>query len=107
MKPLWREMTALPAQSERNAGYDVLDGRELREQIARLMLDGGSTWQRTKCHHQRLPRRAVEIALLSVCGKKDIVAIESPSFHGTMQMLRGFDIKAIEIPCRSSNRDQH
>lgn len=28
----------------------------------------------------------------------DIVAVESPSFHGTMQMLRGFDIKAIEIP---------
>jgi DNA-binding transcriptional MocR family regulator len=31
----------------------------------------------------------------------DIVAVESPSFHGTMQMLRGFDIKAIEIPTDS------
>ncbi len=41
---------------------------------------------------------ALSLALLSVCQPGDIVAVESPSFHGTMQMLRGFNIKAIEIP---------
>lgn len=49
------------------------------------------------CHYQRLPRRAVDRPALGV-QTGDIVAVESPSFHGTMQMLRGFDIKAIEIP---------
>jgi DNA-binding transcriptional MocR family regulator len=41
---------------------------------------------------------ALSIALLSVCKPGDIVAVESPSYYGTMQLLRGFGIKAMEIP---------
>jgi hypothetical protein len=40
--------------------YDVLDGRLEREQIARLMLDGVYRGSERNCHHQRLPRRAVD-----------------------------------------------
>ena len=77
----------------------MLDGRlELREQIARLMLDGGSTVAANEIVITNGCHGALSIALLSVCKPGDIVAVESPSFHGTMQMLRGFDIKAIEIP---------
>ncbi len=100
LKPLWREMSRI---AQHNPGemlsYDVLDGRlELREQIARLMLDGGSTVAANEIVITNGCHGALSIALLSVCKPGDIVAVESPSFHGTMQMLRGFDIKAIEIP---------
>ncbi|QKN83435.1 PLP-dependent aminotransferase family protein [Scandinavium goeteborgense] len=100
LKPLWREMTRLVQHHATDIfSYDELAGRrELREQIARLMLDGEAVVSAddiiitSGCH------AALAIALLAVCKPGDIVAIESPSFYGTMQLLRGFDIKAIEIP---------
>ncbi|WP_219366724.1 aminotransferase-like domain-containing protein [Enterobacter chuandaensis] len=100
LKPLWREMSRLAQHNPSEMlSYDVLDGRlELREQIARLMLDGGSTVAANEIVITNGCHGALSIALLSVCKPGDIVAVESPSFHGTMQMLRGFDIKAIEIP---------
>ncbi|TDN59464.1 PLP-dependent aminotransferase family protein [Scandinavium goeteborgense] len=100
LKPLWREMTRLVQHHATDIfSYDELTGRrELREQIARLMLDSEAVVNAddiiitSGCH------AALAIALLAVCKPGDIVAIESPSFYGTMQLLRGFDIKAIEIP---------
>lgn len=103
LKPLWREMSRIAQHNPAEMlSYDVLDGRlELREQIARLMLDGGSTVAANEIVITNGCHGALSIALLSVCKPGDIVAVESPSFHGTMQMLRGFDIKAIEIPTDS------
>ncbi|MCV4732993.1 aminotransferase class I/II-fold pyridoxal phosphate-dependent enzyme, partial [Escherichia coli] len=69
-----------------------------REQIARLMLDGGSVVTAddlvltSGCHS------ALSLALLSVCQPGDIIAVESPCYYGTMQMLRGLGLKTIEIP---------
>jgi DNA-binding transcriptional MocR family regulator len=62
MKPLWREMSRIALHNPNEMlSYDVLDGRlELREQIARLMLDGVYRGSERNCHHQRLPRRAVD-----------------------------------------------
>jgi len=100
LKPLWREMSRIAQHNPAEMlSYDVLEGRkELREQIARLMLDGGSTVAADEIVITNGCHGALSLALLSVCKPGDIVAVESPSFHGTMQMLRGFDIKAIEIP---------
>jgi DNA-binding transcriptional MocR family regulator len=62
------------------------------------MLDGGSVVTAddlvitSGCHS------ALSLALLSVCQPGDIVAVESPTYYGTMQLLRGLGIKAIEIP---------
>jgi Transcriptional regulators containing a DNA-binding HTH domain and an aminotransferase domain (MocR family) and their eukaryotic orthologs len=100
LKPLWRELSrVVQHQPAEVLGYDELAGRrELREQIARLMLDGGSTVTAddvvitSGCHS------ALSIALLAVCKPGDIIAVESPSFYGTMQLLRGLGIKALEIP---------
>jgi len=100
LKPLWRELSrVVQHQPTEVLGYDELAGhRELREQIARLMLDGGSTVTAddvvitSGCHS------ALSIALLAVCKPGDIIAVESPSFYGTMQLLRGLGIKALEIP---------
>ena len=69
LKPLWREMSRI---AQHNPGemlsYDVLDGRpELREQIARLMLDGGSTVSASDIVITNGCHGALSIALLSVC----------------------------------------
>ncbi|MWL73103.1 aminotransferase class I/II-fold pyridoxal phosphate-dependent enzyme, partial [Escherichia coli] len=100
LKPLWKELSRVVQHNVNEIlSYDELPGRrELREQIARLMLDAGSVVTAddliitSGCHS------ALSLALLTICKPGDIVALESPSFYGTMQMLRGLGIKAIEIP---------
>lgn len=103
LKPLWREISRIAQHNPcEMLSYDMLAGRqELREQISRLMLDGGAVVSPDEIVITSGCHAALAIALLSVCKPGDIVAVESPSFHGTMQMLRGFGIKAIEIPTDS------
>lgn len=79
--------------------YDTILGNEaLREQIARLMLDSGCrlTAQElvitTGCHE------ALSASVHAICEPGDIVAVDSPSFHGAMQTLKGLGMKALEIP---------
>jgi DNA-binding transcriptional MocR family regulator len=100
LKPLWREMSRLAQHNVRDVlSYDPLAGQpELRTQISRLMLDSGSSVDPDDIVITNGCHGALALALLAVCKPGDIVAVESPSFYGTMQLLRGFDIKAIEIP---------
>ncbi|WP_058910480.1 PLP-dependent aminotransferase family protein [Entomohabitans teleogrylli] len=104
LKPLWREMNRVIQHNVIDVlNYDELYGRrELREQISRLMLDSGTRVGPDDIVITNGCHGALSAALLSVCKPGDIVAVESPSFHGTMQMLRGFGIKAIEIPTDAS-----
>jgi DNA-binding transcriptional MocR family regulator len=69
LKPLWREMSRIAQHNPAEMlSYDVLDGRlELREQIARLMLDGGSTVAANEIVITNGCHGALSIALLSVC----------------------------------------
>ena len=100
LKPLWREMARLVQHNQCDIlSYDALQGRqELREQISRLMVDGGTVVDPEDIVITNGCHGALSIALLSVCKPGDIVAVESPSYYGTMQLLRGFGIKAMEIP---------
>ena len=100
LKPLWRELSRVIRHDRGDIlQYDSLTGQqELREQIARLMLDAGSVITAddvvitSGCHN------ALSLALLAVCEPGDIIAVESPAYYGTMQLLRGLGFKAIEIP---------
>lgn len=100
LKPLWRELSRV-AQHNLSAilGYDELAGSlALRQQIARLMLDGGSVVNADDLVITSGSQSGMSLALLSVCQTGDIVAVESPAYYGTMQLLRGLGIKVIEIP---------
>lgn len=91
LKPLWRELSRV-AQHNLKAvlGYDELPGcRELRQQIARLMLDGGSIVNADDIVITNGSQSGMSLALLTVCQHGDIVAVESPAYYGTMQLLRG------------------
>ena len=100
LKPLWREMSRVVQHNLSEVlNYDELAGRrELREQIARLMLDGGSVVTANDLIITSGCHSALSLALLSVCQPGDIIAVESPTYYGTMQLLRGLGLKAIEIP---------
>jgi DNA-binding transcriptional MocR family regulator len=79
--------------------YGCIRGElRLREQIARLLLDSGCRIPAedlvitTGCHE------ALSAAIRAICQPGDIVAVDSPSFHGVMQALKGFGMKALELP---------
>ena len=46
----------------------------------------------TGCHE------ALSTSIRAICEPGDIVAVDSPSFHGAMQTLKGLGMKALEIP---------
>ncbi|OAT76123.1 GntR family transcriptional regulator [Mangrovibacter phragmitis] len=103
LKPLWRELSRqVQHNPDTVLGYDDLAGKaELRQQITRLMVDSGTLVSADDIVITSGCQGALSAALLAVCKPGDIVAVESPSFYGTMQMLRGFGIKTIEIPTDS------
>ena len=100
LKPLLRSLSRLSRrQGIRELSYgSVLGDPGLREQVARLALDSGCQLATedivitTGCHE------ALSTAIRAVCEPGDIVAVDSPSFHGVMQALKGFGMKALELP---------
>ncbi|KAG4079426.1 hypothetical protein HA402_000632 [Bradysia odoriphaga] len=86
-------------QSEEVLDHDSIYGTlALREQIARLMLDSGNHQSAENIIITSGCHGALAIALGAVCQPGDIVAVDSPSFHGAMQTLKGMGMKVIEIP---------
>jgi DNA-binding transcriptional MocR family regulator len=100
LKPLLRSLSRLSRrQALKELSYGCLQGDPgLREQLSRLMLDSGcqipaqDIVTTTGCHE------ALAAAIRAVCAPGDIVAVDSPSFHGVMQALKGFGMKALELP---------
>ncbi|WP_213878186.1 PLP-dependent aminotransferase family protein [Pseudomonas sp. dw_358] len=100
LKPLLRSMARLSRHEDMpGLYYDTVQGTlALREQIARLLLDSGCHLApsdlvvTTGCHE------ALSSSIRAVCEPGDIVAVDSPSFFGAMQTLKGLGMKALEIP---------
>ena len=100
LRPLMKALSHIALQPDlRGMSYgDICGAPVLREQIARLLVDSGNllSWEdimiTSGCHE------ALSIAIHALCQPGDIVAVDSPSFHGVTQTLKAFDIKALEIP---------
>ncbi|ANJ92134.1 PLP-dependent aminotransferase family protein [Serratia plymuthica] len=100
LKPLVKVLGHMGRHGDlRSLYYDNIQGvMGLREQIARLLLDSGCQISAdqlvitTGCHE------ALSAGLRAVCQPGDIVAVDSPCFHGTMQTLKGLGMKALEVP---------
>lgn len=100
LKPLMRALAQL-SRDEDMPGlyYDTIYGTQaLRDQVARLLVDSGCRLTAselvitTGCHE------ALSSSIRAVCEPGDIVAVDSPSFFGAMQTLKGLGMKALEIP---------
>lgn len=100
LKPLWKQLQRIgQKQQEAALSYDNLAGLvPLREQIARLMVDSGCQLQAEDIVVTTGCTEALSVAVRAVAQPGDIIAVESPVFHGILQILCGLNIKVIEIP---------
>jgi len=70
----------------------------LRVQIARRMVNAGCNLSPGDILITSGGTEAIDFSLHAVCRPGDIVAIESPSYFGTLQMLEARGLRALEIP---------
>lgn len=77
---------------------ELLGNQSLRRQIAKRMaaLNCDLTPEEIIITHGA--REAVRLALLAICEPDDVVAIESPTFYGLLQVIESCGMKALEIP---------
>jgi DNA-binding transcriptional MocR family regulator len=100
LRPLMRALSQLSRrQSMPGLYYDNISGvHTLREQIARLMLDSGCHLTANDLLITSGCHEALSACVRALCSPGDIVAVDSPSFFGAMQTLKGLGMKALEIP---------
>ena len=74
-------------------GWDLL-----RVQIAQRMVNAGCNLSPSDILITSGGTEAIDFSLHAVCRPGEIVAIESPSYFGTLQMLEVHGLRALEIP---------
>ena len=86
-------------QQSRSAGYEFPPGSaELRQQIARRMLDAGCQIAPSEVLITSGCQEALTLCLRTIARAGDIIALESPTFYGLLQVVESLGLKALEIP---------
>ncbi|WP_447555122.1 aminotransferase-like domain-containing protein [Vreelandella sp. EE22] len=100
LRPLSRILSSLHHGVELNGfNYDKLIGNaELRQQVAKLAVASGCLLHPDDILITTGCQEALSIALRTLTQPGDVVAVDSPSFYGTMQILKASGLKALEIP---------
>lgn len=84
----------------RTANYEFSPGSiELRQQLARRLADSGCAVHPDNLLITNGCQEALTLALRSVTKPGDVVAIESPTFYGLLQVIESLGLEALEIPC--------
>ncbi|MFL6623354.1 MAG: PLP-dependent aminotransferase family protein [Sulfurifustaceae bacterium] len=79
--------------------YDFPPGlAELRQQIARRMLEAGCEVAPDDIVVTSGCQEAVTLCLRAVARPGDVIAVESPTYYGTLQAIESLGMKALEIP---------
>jgi len=80
-------------------GYDSTKGNEtLRKQLARRATDAGVLVSSDEIVITAGCQGAIGLCLRALCQPGDIVAVETPSYYGLLQLIESLGLKAIEIP---------
>lgn len=100
LKPLLKKMSELMRhQVALTLPYgDIKGAKVLREQIAKLAINSGCALHPDDLVITSGCQEALSVCLRAVTKPGDIVAVESPSFYGSMQAINTANLKAIEIP---------
>jgi DNA-binding transcriptional MocR family regulator len=86
-------------QRQRSAGYEFPPGvAELRRQIARRLGEIGCNVRTDEIVITNGCQEALTLALRATTNPGDVVAIESPTFYGLLQVVESLGLKALEIP---------
>lgn len=79
--------------------YDAPPGTEaLRRQIARRSLDWGCALSPEDLVTTSGAMEALALALHAVAAAGDVIAVESPTYYGVLQLIERLGMKALEIP---------
>ncbi|MFI0473767.1 PLP-dependent aminotransferase family protein [Halomonas sp. HMF6819] len=100
LKPLSKILGGLHRTTELSGfNYDKLIGSlELRQQVAKLAVASNCLLHPDDILITTGCQEALSIALRTLTQPGDVVAVDSPSFYGTMQILKAGSLKALEIP---------
>ncbi|GAB2797694.1 PLP-dependent aminotransferase family protein [Halomonas shantousis] len=100
LRPLSRLLAGRHRRGDADGlSYDRLSGSlELRRQIARLATGSGCLLHPDDVLITTGCQEALSIAIRTLTAPGDVVAVDSPSFYGTMQILKANGLKALEIP---------
>ena len=89
---------AVRRDPEGSQGFDDLPGRlDLRREVARRALEGGCVLSPEDVVITTGATEAISLSLRAVTCPGDTVAIETPTYHGFLQVLEGLHLKALEI----------
>jgi DNA-binding transcriptional MocR family regulator len=100
VKRLNRLMAAATTKSGARAlSYDFPPGyRPLRHEIAKRSIEAGCRLSENEIVTTHGTMEALNLCLRAVATAGDIIAIESPAFYGTLQIIESLGMKALEIP---------
>ncbi len=100
VKRLNRLMAAATARSGARAlSYDFPPGYgPLRHEIAKRSIDWGCRLSENDIVTTHGTMEALNLCLRAVAKSGDVIAIESPAFYGTLQIIESLGMKALEIP---------
>ena len=84
---------------QRESNYTFPPGLpELQQQVARRMAIAGSVVDIDSILITNGCQEALSLALQTVAQPGDVIAIESPTFYGLLQVIEALGMKALEIP---------
>jgi DNA-binding transcriptional MocR family regulator len=90
---------AVGRQKLQSVSYDLLPGHKgLRVQIARRAMTAGCLLSPEDIVTTHGGTEAVNLCLRAVCSPGDVVAVESPTFYGFLQIIESLGLVALEIP---------
>lgn len=100
VKRLNRLMAAATARAGARAlSYDFPPGYgPLRHEIAKRSIDAGCRLSEDEIVTTHGTMEALNLCLRAVAKAGDIIAIESPAFYGTLQIIESLGMKALEVP---------
>lgn len=85
-------------------GYDSTKGSDpLRRQLARRAVDSGVHVSPEDIVITAGCQGAIGLCLRALCQPGDIVAVETPSYYGLLQLIESLGLKVIEIPSDPHN----
>ncbi|MEN0036435.1 MAG: PLP-dependent aminotransferase family protein [Cellvibrio sp.] len=83
----------------RTANYEFSPGApELRRQLSRRLADAGCAIHPDNLVITNGCQEALTLALRATTAPGDVVAIESPTFYGLLQIIESLGLEALEIP---------
>jgi DNA-binding transcriptional MocR family regulator len=100
IQPLLKLISRLSRNAQINQlTYDSLQGAEtLRRQITNMMLNSGCHLHYDDIVTTTGCQEALSCSMRAITEANDVIAIESPSFYGSMQIIQALKLKALEIP---------